>query len=419
MKKYICLIVVSLFCLLTIGCSSGSNSNPRVTITEMDNYYDVRVNYGDFVSRYNIGKEYAEKTLEIVPDYESIVDSYFVELVADLEYAYGVTYDDLVSRVQLLAPQLDTSYSDEIDGFASQLSGGNTDVLGDGKLSTHEFMIFNFMPDVSTGTACSAISVFDEMSSTGSTIVGRNMDWFIGSTGNIARLNAISFLTNGSNEIISIGYLGMLGVLTGINNDGLYIANLYSTTNASYSADGKRPILFDIRTALEMESSIAGAGEYLGSPERIYAYNDLMFIADANESKVLENNFGYHRELRSYDSVLNPDVTWGFDNAISAVNAFALNGNYDNLTTIPSNQDRWDNFKTELASKSQPVSVESVEQIMTYHESGGTGDGDIYNTDTAQSIIYSFSDNSMQIFLHPATGDFTEDPEFITIETGW
>jgi len=417
MKKTIYSMVILVFCFLTIGCSS--DSNPRVTITEMDNYFDVRVDYSGSVSRYNIGKEYAENTLEIVPDYESIVDSYFVELVVSLEYAYGVTYEDLISRVQLLAPQLDSSYSDEIDGFASQLSGGDTDVLGDGKLSTHEFMILNFMPDVSTGDVCSAISVFGDMSSTGSTIVGRNMDWFIGSTGDIAKLNAISFLTSGSNKIISIGYLGMLGVVTGINNDGIYIANLYSQTDAPYTADGKRPALFDIRTALETKSSIAGAGEFMGDPDRVYAYDDLMFIADANEARVLENNFAYHRELRSYDSILNPGVTWGFDNAISAVNAFALYGNYDNLTTRASNQDRWNNFKTELTSKGQPVSVEDVKQIMTYHEPGGTGDGDIYHTGTAQSIIYSFSDNSMQVFFHPITGSFTEDPEFITIETGW
>jgi len=408
---------------MTIGCSSGSSSgsDSRVTITEMDNYFDVRVDYSDSVSRYDIGREYAEKSFEVIPDYESIVDSYFVELVAYLEDVHWVTYADLISRVQLLAPQLDSSYLDEIDGFASQLSGGDVDVLGDGKLSTHEFMILNFMPDVSTGGACSAISVFGDMSSTGSTIVGRNLDWFIGSTGNIAKLNAISFLTNGSNEIISVGYLGMLGVVTGINNDGIYIANLYSPTFTPYSAVGKQPILFDIRTALEITSYIAGAAEFIGDPSRVYTYNDLMFITDANKAKVLENNFGYNRELRTYDSVLNPGVTWGVDNAIAAVNAFALYGNYDNLTTVDSNWMRWDNFKTELASKSQPVSVESIEEIMTYHEPGGGGnyDGDIYNADTAQSMIYSFSDNSMQVFLHPATGSFTENPEFITIETGW
>lgn len=112
--------------------------------------------------------------------------------------------------------------------------------------------------------------------------------------------------------------------------------------------------VFDLRYALENYSTIAGIADFMD--DRSYAFNHLIFLSDAEESKVLENNFSgtgvnMHRGLRSDDSILNTGVTWGFEDALACVNFFILEGNHDNHTEVISNTTRWDSINTSLDTK--------------------------------------------------------------------
>jgi len=178
---------------------------------------------------------------------------------------------------------------DEIEGFASVLSGGTVNELGDGKLSRDEFLVVNFTPDVCTAVSCSSTAVFGSRSATGQTIVGRNTDWSTGQTQESANentngvnstyvnTNAVIYSKTGEKRVAAFGNLGMIGTIVGINSDGIFVANLYSDIKAPYSAVGKRSVMLDIREALETSSTVDEVGAFLGDPSRVYAYQQHVY----------------------------------------------------------------------------------------------------------------------------------------------
>ena len=390
-----------------------------VTITRHDAYLEVQINY-NADTRYAIGKLYAQKALEAVPDFESLADSYLKESTDGLHYYdTNITAAVLFGRARAIEPQIASRYLEELNGFASVLSGGTNNVLGDGKLARDELLMLNLCPDIFTLVSCSGVAVFGARSATGQTIIGRNLDWYLGSNGKIGQFNAVIYSIAGQARVCSIGYIGVLGCLTGFNDSGLYVASIYSDVNALYSATGKRSWMFDTRHVLESERTISGAAAFIGNPTNQYAFHNVLYMADKYESRMLENDYEHRRSLRGYDSVLNTGVIWGFDNAIAIVNSFVLNGNTDNHTTAASNYERWNNYRTQLAAKGSVVTFDDVKAIMSYHEAGGTKDGDIYHTGTAMSMVYSYADNRLAVFFHAATSAFTENPQYIDVPLGF
>jgi len=331
-----------------------------------------------------------------------------------------ITYEVLIQRALEIYNNIQSKYKDEIEGFATVLSGGTVNVMGDGKLSRDEYIVLNFTPDVCTAVGCSGMAVFGSRSETGQTIVGRNTDWAIGTptksiycNNNFTNTNTLIYLKTGENQVAMFTILGSVGTSVGINSKGVFIANLYSEIGSTYSAVGKKSVMIDVRDALESLSTIDEVGAFLGDPARIYAYHNNMFIADKNTAKVLENDYELNRELRVFDSELNPGITWDIPNAICCVNAFVLKGNFDNFTEQIWNTNRWASFKTMLEQAGNTLDIEDVRRIMNYNkpQSGGMDPGDIYNYGTVQSIAYSFSDNHIELWL----GTYVDDPQYVSI----
>lgn len=423
-------LITFLFALVlffTPGCNSSSpdDADGSVSISKTDTYYKVTIDYTD-KDYYSIGREYAQKVLEIQPEYEKYADSFIVDSSTALNAQDpNLTYEVLLERAKEIYKQADSSYAQEMEGFASQLGGGTTNVAGDGKISHDEYLLLNFNPDVSTLDSCSSIAVYGDRSSTGKTIIGRNTDWFPGNNAQIANLNAIVYARTGNKQVVSVNTLGSTGYIVALSSDGIFIANQYSDIGETYSAVGKRSIMLDIRKALETENTLEDVAAFLADPQKLYGYHHLMVLADKNTAKVLENDFERHRELRTESSELNPGITWGFTNAICAVNSFILKGNFDNHTKMPLapekpnvyNLGRWANYKTLLAEKGETVDTEEMKTIIQYHKPGGGGedDGDIYWKYTIQSVVYSFGENKLQVWLHPPGITFNENPVYVEI----
>ena len=409
-----------LIVLISAGCSDSSDSTSHVTITKKSMYYEVNIDYssGD---RYSIGREYGTKVLSKVPSYEAGVDAYLQASSSNVQENYEV----FIQRALEISKNIQSQYMDEIEGFASVLSGGTVNIMGDGKLSLDEFLILNFIPDVCTAVSCSATAVFGNRSATGQTIVGRNTDWSTGPPGksangnanarntNAGNTNAVIYSKTGEKQVMAFVNLGSIGTIVGINSDGIFVSNLYSDIGGPYSAVGKRSVMLDIREALETSSTVDEVGAFLGDPSRVYAYHNNMFIADKNTAKVLENDFERNRALRVVDSELNLGITWGIPDAIACVNAFMLKGNFDNFTGKEWQTDRWTSFKTMLPQEGDTVDIDRVRTIMSYHKPGDAGmdPGDIYNMGTVQSMAYSFSDNRLELWL----GTYEDAPQYVTI----
>lgn len=419
-------LTVCIILLFLNACKNDNSDDPPtpvdyVTIVDKTMYWEVYIefNSGD---RYSIGKEYGQKVLERIPDYETGADAFLVYSVNALHQGNPeITYEVLIERSLEIYQNVQSKYKEEIEGFASVLSGGTINVLGDGKLSRDEYIILNLTPDVCTASGCSSAAVFGSRSSTGQTIIGRNTDWATGSPTQskndnlkISNTNAVIYLKSGEDQVALFATLGSIGASVGINSQGIFLANLYSDIGAIYSAEGKRAVMLDVRDALETYNTIDDVGAFLGSPERIYAYHNNMFIADKNTAKVLENDFERNRALRVYNSELNPGVTWGISEAIACVNGFVLQGNFDNFTGQVWNTQRWASFKNMIDTEGCTLDLGQVKTIMSYHKtgSGGMDPGDIFNLGTVQSLAYSFAENRLYLWL----GTFVDEPQYVEIE---
>jgi hypothetical protein len=254
-------------------------------------------------------------------------------------------------------------------------------------------------------------------------MVARLADWDVGSSNQLAKIQAVYRINNGSKTITSIGFLGYQGILSGYNDDNVFVSILDSETGQPYSSTDKRSYSFDLRYALENENTLMDIANTMTEPNKKYAFNHLIFMADATAAAVLENNFSgtgsnMRRALRYDDSALNSGIAWGFTDAVASVNAFMLNGNHDNFTGETSNTARWSSIRNELAAKGETVSWAELKEIATYDGGNGPGSatsGDIYSEENTQIILFEPSTGKLEVAFHPKTGSVASNPTFDVI----
>jgi hypothetical protein len=367
-----------------------------ITITDKGNYYEVIIDYTKDATRFEIGVEYYKEIIKVLPNFESLIDSYFAYRCNNNAIAYNI----IISRIADFIPQIKQDYIAEIDGLALEVSGGVKDVMDDRKLSRNEVYALNLVTDVGREHQCSFVSAFGTYSETGNTIVGRNLDWSGGDENQLPQLQCVTIYKNNDRSICTIGYLGYMAVVTGFNNEGIFASILDAPTENPYSSIDKHSYVFDLREALENYDNIDSIYNYM--LDRNYAYGHLISISDSNESKILENDLVSTPELRTYDSTLHPGVTWSLTDAICSVNAFMLNGKHDNFTNVGGNVSRWNDFETQLINQAPLISVSEIKKIISYDGSDGVpGYSDIYNLGTQQTVVFQPHNLSLEVAFHP------------------
>lgn len=430
-KKFIavCLILMQIF---TCGCANyiqvvagkTSYQEKGVSITDEGSYFNVVLDFTTGLSHEQMGEAYAKGILQMVPNYEELLDSYISEINNQIEYRYSM-YD-----VDGLKTQMDKNYTDEIDGMASVISKNYANSRNDNKVSKDELYLFNLVADIS-GAQCSFASVYGSRSSTGSTIAGRNLDWFGGSKNQISQFQAVITYVYQNKKVCSIGYLGYMGILTGFNDSKSFAAILLSPTGEAYDAQGKRSFPSDLRKALETCDSIDEIADYMKDSKKYYAINHIIALSDPSRSVVLENNFSgfgandnrVKRAVRTSDSKLNDNVTWGISDAIGSVNSFLLYGNYDNHTHQDLNTKRWANMKKQLLACGSKVTPDELKSVISY-DNGSPGDssgsGDLYNRTTAQMVLFQPATFSLEVYFRPKNSERNpDDPVFVKVPVSW
>ncbi len=412
-KRSLCCCMVFLL-LLQVGCTravtvfKGSSSyyEKGVTITDEGNYFEAVLDYTSGLTSREMGAAFARGILEVVPDYEKLIDSYIAESLPEYEYPF------VFSRIEDIKPQLDEEYVEEIEGMASVFSGGSENIRKDNKLSNGELYILNLFTDVLRGAQCSFVSVYGSRSETHKTITGRNLDWFGGSKNQLPRIQAVITIKRTNSKICSIGYLGYMGILTGFNDSKVFAGILDSIVGTAYSSQGRRSYTLDLRYALENYKTMDEIAEFMRDPKKLYAVNHIIGFSDPDGSVVLENNFSgtradgqrVQRALRSADSKLNKGVTWGISDAVGSVNSFVLDGNYDNHTTNRYNTSRWKNMKNELISKGTTVSSQGIKEVISYKQ--GKPDAlsetsDLYNKMTLYMVLFQPDSLLLEVYFRP------------------
>jgi len=182
-----------------------------------------------------------------------------------------------------------------------------------------------------------------------------------------------------------------------------------------------------MRKALEESETSGKIAKIMTNAVSKYSFSHLVVLADEQETKILENNIttqGQHpeRDLRYDSSTLNPKVSWGFHHMIAAVNCFMLKGQFDNYSGgkyAKINQGRWSLLLKELQDKlshnNHKLSPENIREIMcSFHgKNPGSlllGQGDLYNLQTQQMILYIPAERSLKAFIKPKQGANPANP---------
>ena len=419
--KRVSALLAALFFLILAGCGGGGSASSsggpgsvsvRYVGAQPMRYYEVVMNYnGD--SEYHMGQLYGQALISRSSSLEAGYAAYFVGLS---------NYATLMTRVQQIKNQIPGEYREFLNGLASQFKGETNDP-NDGKLSPDEVFYFSLVGSVNRGSQCSAIAVYGTASVTGKSIIGRLFDW----TGNAT--TAVFYINKGHRSIMSIGNLMDHSMVTGLNKDGIFVALLDSSTGEVFPAslDTYYSYAFDLRYALDNFSTIEAVAGYMQHNK--YTFNHLVVIGDRNTVQVLENDLTGNRTLREAGSELNPGITWGFTDAVGAVNAFLLKNNYDNFSTNSFNTYRWQSIKDQLnfyLVDDNKISVNEMKKITTFY---GTdiiqlNDGVIMNTSTQHIVVYDSSAPALYVFFRNNRGigsantETTFDvnnPEFLNI----
>ena len=320
------------------NCDSGPEQ--AVVIRNVQGiYYAVDINMAK-MSHYEAGRQYAKQIRANVPGYEVCIDSFLNFMQKKL----GISLETLKARAADISQNIPPEYKEEIRGLQSVFSY-TEDKLGDGRLSQNEFLIFQIFGDVGRLSGCSASAVFGNSSSTGKTIVGRNLDWCELPNSELQAIHAVVIIRNGKRSFCSFGFLGDLAFISGVNDHKIFASILDIRTSKPYpSTSAKRSYMMDLRYAIENMATLKDVAAYM--TDKDYAYSHLIFLADENSAMVLENDTGSPaRGLRSATSALIPGIIWDHPNAIATVNSYLLPGNTSTHTRDIETV-RWNSFST-------------------------------------------------------------------------
>jgi len=194
------------------------------------------------------------------------------------QFGRGATWPKMVERGHALLPQFPPDYRDELKAFAA--AAGTDHELG---------VVANTMVDTYRGGfGCSSLMVEAARSETKAPLFGRNLDFF--TLGMIEKYCLVTVhRPKGKHAFASIGYPGMFGCLSGMNDAGLCVAVhevVVSRDRAPMFNPKGVPYAFCIRRMLEECATIGEAEKLLRSVERTTLLN--LAVCDRENCAVLE-----------------------------------------------------------------------------------------------------------------------------------
>ncbi len=172
-----------------------------------------------------------------------------------------------------LAPFVPRDYLEEMEG------------LSDGAgIPLATLQQIHALPEL-MATTCASFAAFGKATADGRLIQIRNLDWAIQS--GVQRYAAIFVVRPaGKRAFVSLGWLGFAGVITGMNEEGISVAEIGSET-VDASMEGV-PMPFLLRRVLDTAEDLEKAAEIIRDSPRTGGYNYLFADAKAKRAVALE-----------------------------------------------------------------------------------------------------------------------------------
>lgn len=350
-----------------------------------------------------IGLETGRQTKALFPDIEYRYDTHLAAILSQAAFE-----EILLKRLPPLLQQLDQAYQEELKGVGGAWSLASDSKPGDGQLSLAEYQILNLLPDLGLPPDGSGFGVFDQATAENAPIVGRNLDWQ--GTPELRSLQAITVYTHADQSVVNIGFAGIIAVLSGFNDKGLFLANFNAEPYSPYRQNHPLPDKphatgFDLRKALETRTSGRAAAKFLAA--NAYGFSNSILIADKKSVQVLEYPSAGTATLRAWKSPLRAGKQWEAPQQIAVVDCLLLPAMPDNCKDA-NDITRWQRLR-ELArfSPSQPAKVADVANILL---DTANRRYEIFNAQTLQSMVYLPTLNHLYLYAVPANGEHPSAP---------
>ena len=403
-----------------------SSKGGLCVIEKHASYYDVTLDL-EKGSHQDVGAAYAEALLLAVPEYSEVMEPYLYENIRSAFRGRDINYESLEKRIRTLEAGISDDYRLEIESFASTISKGEEGFSEDGKISYIEAMTMQMIPDALRGTACSALSLDGTKTTTGERLSLRNLEWNIGSQSQMTEIHCVTHFKKGEGTVTAISMLGLMDIITAVNDDGVLIGILDVGSNNSdpYVYEGKKCYTFEIRYALEHFSTAREAGEYMVAESGNFTWCHNLLCTDAKDAFCCEDATaevaatGAARSvLRSTDSELMEGLQWDTPDALCIVNSFSTKGNQDGFSLSGragsgSNSIRFAKFNKWVSEK-EKFSVGDLKGIMAHEIVDQYEVCNVHNDGTVHTVIVDYATGNIHVAF--TTGTMTEDiPRYLYV----
>ena len=349
----------------------------------------------------DIGLEIGRQSKNLFPDIESRYDRY---LMASLS---KIGFDDILSnRLPRLRNSIESRYQKELEGIASSWALIHDNKLGDGFLSWDEYWLLNLLPDLGLPANGVGFGVLGQLSNESGPIIGRNLN--LKNTSELRGLQAITVYEYDDSAIVNIGFAGIVSVLTGFNEGGLFVAHFNAASSSSYqnayrgqkvTQEAVKARGFVLRSALERYTSARQATHFIAKKDTGIGSNTL--VADDADVQVLEQAAPGKATIRRWDSPTRPSKRWDRESQIAVVDCYASISMPNNCRRAKDSY-RWDRLRSLAGFTSGgKANVQDVARIML---DGSNKYYEILGANTIQSMIYLPGSGYLYLYAAPVNG---------------
>ncbi len=301
------------------------------------------------------GRQLAKIIAQQFPDFAQDYDRFLADTLAPYEWAQWV------QRAQQVRDAVPQSVRDEVDALAQRLAQVNQDQLGDGHLSAQELWVVQVLLEAENLSQGVGLGVLNPASSVRGPMVGRTLNGLQNPA--LLRLRAITLYRGSNKTLVNIGFAGFVGILTGYNSDGLFVAYLPSPQpSARPDAQAHMAVTLYLRTLLEENDRITQTLPGLVYQQFLTSHN--LLLADNRTVQVLEQSLPSTSYLRSADSPLRTEMQWSNPWQIAAVDCFVLRASPANCNNS-GDLVRWHRLQT-LArfTPEEPATITDMQSIL-------------------------------------------------------